>query len=68
MTKAKVEFEGAEAIGETEMALKVRLDDGREIWFPKSQIDDDSEVFDADGNSTGTLVVSEWIALQKGLV
>lgn len=38
-----------------------------EVWIPKSQVDDDSEVFDDDDNSTGTLVISEWIAKKKGL-
>lgn len=65
---ATVEFENAKCIRETDMALLVRIDAGKEVWFPKSHVDDASEVFDEDDNSEGTLVVSEWIAMQKGLV
>jgi hypothetical protein len=62
-----VEFDGCEALRETDLAILVRFEDGREEWIPKSQIADDSEVFDADENRAGTLVVTEWIAEQKGL-
>ena len=37
----------------------------REIWFPLSQVDDDSEVFEK--GHQGKLVVSKWIAEQKEL-
>ncbi len=40
---------------------------GREVWIPHSQIDFDSEVFDADENADGELVISQWIAEQKEL-
>ena len=39
--------------------------DGDEYWIPKSQISQDSEVFNED--SEGTLIVSQWIAGEKGL-
>lgn len=39
-----------------------------EVWIPKSHIHDDSEVFDDTDNSDGQLVISEWIANEKGLV
>lgn len=39
--------------------------DGDEVWIPQSQIDDDSEVWKA--GDKGTLVISDWIATQKGL-
>jgi hypothetical protein len=35
-------------------------------WVPKSQIDDDSEVYKA--NTEGVLIVSDWLAKQKGWV
>lgn len=41
---------------------------GEEIWMPKSQISDDSEVYDGDMNSEGTLIVTRWIAEQKNLL
>lgn len=63
-----VEFEYCEALVETEKALLVRFEDGRKEWIPKGQIDDDSEVFDATEHKAGCLVVTEWIAKQKGLV
>lgn len=40
--------------------------DGEEHWIPKSQIHDDSEVYE-EGHE-GRLVVTQWIAEQKGLV
>lgn len=36
------------------------------MWIPKSQINDDSEVYAKD--TEGTLIITEWIAAQKGLV
>lgn len=49
---------------ETDAALLCEIK-GEDLWIPKSQISDDSEVFEDGGQ--GTLIVSEWIALQKGL-
>jgi hypothetical protein len=51
--------------GETSKALLVEFE-GEKVWIPRSQIHDDSEVY-AEGH-TGTLIVSRWIAEQKGLV
>lgn len=48
---------------ETDRAILVDVGDD-EQWIPKSQIHDDSEVYES-GNA-GTLIVSEWIAKQKG--
>ena len=39
--------------------------EGEEVWIPKSQIHDDSEVYE-DGTD-GDLVISRWIAEKKGL-
>ncbi len=63
-----VELGQAEALRETTDALLVRLEDedGREVWFPKTQIDDESEVWKA--GQEGELVVSDWIAEKKGFV
>lgn len=51
----------------TEKAILVRLVDheDRELWVPKSQIHDDSEVY-GDGHE-GVLVVSEWFAKKAEL-
>lgn len=51
----------------TDNALLVEVD-GEEIWIPQSQILADSEVYDDDENSIGTLVITEWIATKKGLL
>lgn len=50
----------------TPKALLCVIED-EEVWIPQSQIDDDSEVYDDGENSEGTLIISEWIAEQKGL-
>lgn len=55
----------ATALRSTDKALLVEVD-GEELWIPHSQIDDDSEVY-REGDA-GQLVISEWIAKQKGLV
>ena len=36
------------------------------MWIPKSQVDDRSEVYKA--GDKGALMISEWIAEQKGLI
>jgi hypothetical protein len=38
----------------------------KEVWIPKSQIDNSSEV-QGEGDD-GTLVIPEWLAIEKGLV
>lgn len=48
---------------ETDKAILVEIE-GEEFWIPKSQIDDDSEVYEK--NQHGELVVSAWLAKQKG--
>lgn len=59
--KVRVE---ARCIRTTAFAILVEVD-GEEVWIPQSQVDDDSEVWQ-DGDD-GELVVSKWIADQKGL-
>jgi hypothetical protein len=56
----------AECIRETDKAL-LCLIDGEEVWVPKSQIHDDSEVYSLE-NGDGMLIVTMWWAEQKGLV
>lgn len=64
MSKLAVRIDDVECTKETDKALLCVID-GKPVWLPKSQIDDESEVF-AEGD-TGTLVISEWIAGEKGL-
>lgn len=65
MARATAEFEDAECVAETTDAICVNID-GKEIWFPKTHVDADSEVYEKGGE--GTLIVTQWIAEQKGLV
>jgi hypothetical protein len=52
----------------TEKALKVDYE-GEEIWIPYSQVDDDSEIYKKEQvGETGELVISEWLAKEKGLI
>lgn len=62
--KDKASFQ-AVALRATASALLVRIDD-KEHWIPQSQIDDDSEIWEA--GQEGEIVLSQWIAEQKGLV
>jgi len=61
----KVQIQNVTVKRDTEKALLVVIE-GEEFWIPKSQIDDDSEVYKAD--TEGTLVITEWIAKEKGLI
>jgi hypothetical protein len=58
------EFEGVVCVRATDAAILVRID-GEEHWIPQSQVSDDSEVWQE--GDEGRLVVSQWIAMQKGL-
>lgn len=59
-------FEGVVGVRETDAALLVRFDDGRELWVPKTCLHDDSEVYEEDGE--GRLVLKTWFAEREGLV
>lgn len=52
-------------IAETEKALLCDIE-GEEIWIPKSQITDNSEVLEK--GDKGMLIITQWIASEKGLV
>lgn len=52
---------------ETDKAILVVIDGmGKNLWIPKSQIHDDSEVY-RDGQQ-GEVVVTQWWAGKQGLV
>lgn len=61
-----VEFEVERVKVETDLALLVEIE-GEEHWVPKSQVDEDSEVY-SKKNGSGTLVVSRWWAEKEGLL
>lgn len=61
-----VEFEDCRAITDTKKAVLVEVPGEGEIWFPLSHVHDNSSVW-KEGDK-GQLVVTEWIAEQKGLL
>ena len=62
----KVVVEDVEIIGETALALKCKVY-GQEIWIPRSQIyEDESDAYEV--GETGTLVITDFIAIEKGIV
>lgn len=63
--EAVVEIDDVNAIHERELAL-LCLIENEEVWIPKSQISPDSEV--REEGDFGTLIMSEWLAIQKELV
>lgn len=62
---ATVDIRNVVCTAETEKALLCEIA-GEEYWIPKSQVDDDSEVYMQ--GTEGTLIITEWIATQKGLL
>ncbi len=60
-----VTIENVECIRESANAILVRID-GDEMWIPQSQVHADSEVWRK--GDEGKLVITKWIAEQKGLV
>jgi hypothetical protein len=59
-----VSFSSVEVLKETDSAILCVID-GTNHWIPKSQISDDSEVYEM--NTSGTLIITEWLAVEKGL-
>jgi hypothetical protein len=54
------------SVGETEHAVLCRIPGRRaDMWIPKSQIHDDSEVYADD--QTGVLVITAWLAEKEDL-
>lgn len=60
------EIDGVECIAETAKAILCVLDDGTEMWVPKSQLEFISQV--QERGDSGTLVISAWLARQEGLL
>ena len=54
----------AKCIAATDKAILVEITDLDQAWLPLSQIDDRSEVWKA--GDEGKLIISSWIAEQKG--
>lgn len=65
-----VAVEGVTVRKETDKAILCTIPDldGEEIWVPKSQIKDESEVYSLkSGKEPGKLVIPKWLADEKGL-
>lgn len=61
-----VTFPRCYVIGKTEKALLVLFEDASQHWIPLSQIDESCKL--AHRGDEGDLVISTWIAEQKGLL
>jgi hypothetical protein len=61
----EVRFEGVTCKAESERAILVEIE-GEEIWVPKSQVVNDSEVYKK--GDDGVLILTRWICEQKKLV
>jgi hypothetical protein len=59
-----VKFDDIKCRRETKDAILVEID-GREMWVPKSQVHDDSEVYKS--GTEGNLIISRWLAEKEGL-
>lgn len=59
-----VEIDDVRCMRESSEAILCRID-GAEHWIPNSQVDEDSEVLGV--GDIGTLIISDWIAEQKGI-
>jgi hypothetical protein len=60
-----VEFEVTNVLAATDLALLCVIE-GQEVWLPRSQLQDGTEV--EDRGDSGTVVLPEWLAVEKGLV
>jgi hypothetical protein len=64
--KAEREFSDVTPLKDSGEALLCRIPDlDEDIWIPKSQITDNSEVYEGD-QPAGTLAVTGWLAEQRG--
>ena len=59
-------LENVEVIEERTLCIRILTDEGDNIFIPKSQIDDMSDVFNE--GDTGNLTISMWMAKEKGLI
>lgn len=62
--RESVRIEDVRCVRATDKAILVSVQ-GAELWIPQSHVTDDSEVYQA--GDEGTLVITKWIAEQKGL-
>jgi len=65
MQNDSIEFAEVEVLKETEKALLCKIG-GEDWWIPKSQLREENEV--SGEGDVGKLVISEWLATEKGLL
>lgn len=63
--RASVVIESVRRKHSTPNAMLVLVDD-EEFWIPHNQVHEDSEVYNGDDGTEGKLIISKWIAKQKG--
>ena len=64
-----VECGDFEVVAMTSMALLLTDHCGVQVWIPKSQICDESDLASNCGvGDEGVLIIPEWLAIDKGLV
>ncbi len=63
-SKEPYRIDHVKVVRESGAALLVLID-GQQVWIPKSQVLDESEVW-GDGDQ-GQLVIPEWLAIERGL-
>jgi len=66
MSKPTVEFDYEDIIAATDAAILFKGIEPEPVWMPRSQIEelDDPSI----GSGPGVVVVTEWIAIEKGLI
>ena len=60
-----VHLDVSEITRETDAAFLVVLEDGEEVWMPKSQIADADDY--SQGDQDCTISITAWLANEKGL-
>lgn len=60
------ELEDCEVLAVLEKSMKVHSAEHGEIWIPLSQVHDDNDT--SDEGDRGTILVTQWLAEQRGWV
>lgn len=59
-------FKDVTVLRTTDKAMLCDIE-GQEVWIPVSQIDEDGTDISEEGDE-GTLVIPEWLSIEKGLI
>jgi len=60
-----VEFDDVEVMVDSGKSILCNVD-GAEVWIPKSQISDESEVYEE--GTSGKLIIPRWLAVDRKLM